>query len=235
MDKIVELHCLKHKYPDKTEISICGLDFIVNQGERIALIGPNGVGKTTLLLHLLGLLQPTEGLVKVFGVNPSKELSKIGQKIGVVVQNAEEQLMGPTVYDDIMFSLVNYGISDREARNRADKIIKELKIEYLKEKIVHYLSGGEKRKVALAGALVLEPELLILDEALAELDPEGIDIALKKILELNEKNKTAVILATNDTSLIQRFAEIVYVLEKGKIVFKGSFKELLDFKGRIKN
>jgi len=230
MREIIKVECIKHRYPDKTEVSVCGFKFIVRPGEKVALIGANGSGKTTLLLHLVGLLKPTEGKVEVFGVDPCKKFFQIGRKIGIVMQNVEDQLIGPTVFDDIAFSLNNYGIPKKEIEQRVNEIIKELKIEDLKDKIVHYLSGGEKKKVALAGALVLKPELLILDEALTELDPETVELSLRKLDEFNKRYNTAILMATNDIDLVSKFADIVYLLAKGKITFKGTFDELVKSK-----
>ncbi len=234
MKEMVKVECLKHRYPDKTEISICGLKFIVRPGEKIALIGENGSGKTTLLLHLVGLLKPTEGKIEVFDVNPAKDFDKIGKRLGFVSQNVEDQLIGPTVFDDIAFSLINYGFDRKEINKRVEEIIRHLKIKNLENKIIHYLSGGEKKKVALAGALVLKPELLILDEALAEIDAETTEIILQILDEFSKKYKTAIIMATNDIPLIQKFASIVYLLEKGAITFKGTFRELLKSKKEYK-
>jgi cobalt/nickel transport system ATP-binding protein len=224
--EIVKVSCLKHRYPDQTEVSICGLDFIIYEGEKVALIGANGSGKSTLLLHLVGFLKSTAGKVEVFGINPADKFQKIGKKIGVVFQNVEDQLIGPTVFDDIAFSLINYGFSKKEVEQRTNEIIKKMRIEDLKNKLVHYLSGGEKKKVAIAGALVLRPELLILDEALAELDFESTRLILEILNEYNKKYNMAVIMATNDLSLLESFADIVYLLEDGQITFKGTFREL---------
>ncbi len=170
-ERIVEVDCITHVYPDMTKVQICGLDFIVNRGERVSILGANGCGKTTLLKHLLGVLVPREGRVKVFGVDPGKEYRKIREKIGVVMQDVDEQILGPTVLDDILFAPLNYGVERARAETLAREVMERLNIESLQGKIVHYLSGGEKKKVALAGALVMEPELLILDEPFTGLDP----------------------------------------------------------------
>jgi len=227
---IVKIKCLKHRYPDQTEISACGLEFLAYPSEKIALIGKNGAGKTTLLYHLLGLLKPTQGEVKVFNLDPAQEFSKIGPKIGFVVQNPEEQLIGPTVFEDIAFSLINYGFTHSETEKRTKKIIQDLKIKHLQDKLIHYLSEGEKKKVALAGALALEPKLLLLDETLSEIDQESLKIILKKLNELNQKNKMTIIMATNELPLLADFFEIIYLLENGRIVFKGNFDELTRFR-----
>src|SRR5512139_132435 len=163
-ERIVEVDCITHVYPDMTQVQICGLDFIVNRGERVSILGSNGCGKTTLLKHLLGVLVPKNGSVKVFGVDPGKEFSKIREKVGVVMQDVDEQILGPTVYDDILFAPLNYGIDRKKAETMAKAVIGILNLEPIQKKIVHYLSGGEKKKVALAGALVMAPDLLILDE-----------------------------------------------------------------------
>ena len=152
MEKIIEISCFEHVYPDKTKIELCGIEFIVCKGEKVALLGPSGGGKTTLIKHVLGLLTPSHGEIRVFGVDPYKEYNKIKKRIGVVLQNVDEQLIGPTVLEDVMFSPLNYGHSQEESKEMALKILEQFGISDLKDKIIHYLSGGEKRKVALAGA-----------------------------------------------------------------------------------
>ncbi len=112
-----------------TQVQICGLDFIVNRGERVSILGSNGCGKTTLLKHLLGVLVPKEGRVKVFGVNPGKEFSKIREKVGVVMQDVDEQILGPTVYDDILFAPLNYGVEKKKAEAMAKVVIERLNLD----------------------------------------------------------------------------------------------------------
>ena len=170
METIVAVSCLKHIYPDTTEIHICGLDFLVNRGERVVVLGGNGSGKTTLLYHILGLLKPDEGKVSVFGVNPASEYKALRERIGVLLQNVEEQILSPTVWEDISFSPRNYGYAKEKTGRMVEEVMAELGIAHLRDRICHYLSGGEKRKVALAGALVMRPELLVLDEPFEGLD-----------------------------------------------------------------
>jgi len=186
-ERLVEVECITHVYPDMTKVQICGLEFIVNQGERVGILGSNGCGKTTLLKHLLGILIPKEGSVRVFGMDPVREYSKIRERIGVVMQDVDEQILGPTVYDDVLFAPLNYGIPKDRAEAMAKVVIERLNIENLQGKIVHYLSGGEKKKVALAGALVLEPALLILDEPFTGLDPMSRRDLIQTLNELNRE------------------------------------------------
>src|SRR4030043_751702 len=135
-EMIVVVDCITHVYPDMTKVQICGLDFIVNQGERVGILGANGCGKTTLLKHLVGVLVPKDGSVKVFGIDPGKEFSKIREKVGVVMQDVDEQILGPTVYDDILFAPLNYGTEKTKAERLARDVIEKLGIESIQGEMV---------------------------------------------------------------------------------------------------
>jgi cobalt/nickel transport system ATP-binding protein len=213
-ETIVSVSCLKHVYPDTTEIHICGLDFVVNRGERVVVLGGNGSGKTTLLYHILGLLAPDEGKVVVFGVTPSKQYNSIRERIGVLLQNVDDQILSPTVWDDISFSPRNYGYGKQESGHMVEQVMDELGIRHLRDKICHYLSGGEKRKVALAGALVMRPELLILDEPFEGLDSRSRTELVTLLNKRNGEGMT-IIMSTHDLNLVSGFADRVYVLAKG--------------------
>ncbi len=225
MSKIVELKCLKHRYPDRTEVSACGLDFVVERGEKIGLVGGNGSGKTTLIMHIVGMLKPSEGSVSVLGVDPYEDFSEIGKSVGVVVQQVEDQLVGPTVEEDIKFSLFNYGFGKEEMEKRTKEVMVRLDIEELKDKVIHYLSGGQKKKVALAGALVLKPKLLVLDEAFNQIDPEGLEKVISLMDDYCKNYGMSVVMAVSNKEDIKHF-NTIYLLEDGKIVFKGTEKEL---------
>ncbi len=214
METIVNVSCLKHVYPDTTEIHICGLDFVVNRGERVVVLGGNGSGKTTLLYHILGLLAPDEGKVAVFGVNPAKQYNSIRERIGVLLQNVDDQILSPTVREDISFSPRNYGYGKEESGRMVEQVMDELGILHLRDKICHYLSGGEKRKVALAGALVMRPELLILDEPFEGLDSRSRTELVTLLNKRNSEGMT-IIMSTHDLNLVPGFADRVYLLAKG--------------------
>jgi len=233
-ERIVEVDCITHVYPDMTKVQICGLDFIVNRGERVSILGSNGCGKTTLLKHLLGVLIPKDGSVKVFGVDPGKEYSKIREKIGVVMQDVDEQILGPTVYDDILFAPLNYGIEKKKAEAMAKVVIEKLSLESIQKKIVNYLSGGEKKKVALAGALVMEPDLLILDEPFTGLDPVSRRDLIQILNELNKEKGITFIITLHEVDLVPEMTDILYLMhghgdlsERGRPdeIF-GKFKDL---------
>jgi cobalt/nickel transport system ATP-binding protein len=212
MERVVEIDCITHIYPDLTKVQICGLEFVVNRGERVSILGTNGCGKTTLLKHLVGLLVPKDGSVKVFGINPGKEFSKIRNKIGVVMQDVDEQILGPTVHDDILFAPLNYGVPQAEAEALAKEVIERLSLQSIEGKIVHYLSGGEKRKVALAGALVLKPELLILDEPFAGLDPLSRRDLIRILNELNRDNRVTLIMTLHEVDLVAEVTDVLYLM-----------------------
>jgi cobalt/nickel transport system ATP-binding protein len=212
-EAIVSVSCLKHVYPDTTEIHICGLDFVVNRGERVVILGGNGSGKTTLLYHILGLLTPNEGRVAVFGLNPSEKYHEVRERIGVLLQNMDDQILSPTAWEDISFSPRNYGYGKEETARMVDQVMDELGIQHLRDKICHYLSGGEKRKVALAGALVMRPELLILDEPFEGLDSRSRTELVSLLNKRNEEGMT-IIMSTHDLNLVAAFADRVYVLAK---------------------
>jgi len=226
-DVAASISCVKHRYEDGSKVELCGLDFVVGHGRRVALLGPNGSGKTTLLFHLVGILRPSEGAVSVMGVDPAHDFAKVRRRIGVVLQNVDEQLLAPTVWDDVSFSPRQYGLPKEEVRERTEGALALLGIGHLRDKVPHYLSGGEKRKVAIAGALVLDPELLILDEPFEGLDPrarrEVLDLLNRRVAERG----MTMIISTHDVNFVPEMADEVYVLAHGgHIVLHGSPRDI---------
>ncbi len=221
-EAVLRVSCVRHLYPDQTQVYLCGLDFVVEKGQRVVILGPNGSGKSTLLNHILGLLTPDEGEVSVFGVNPAKHFNRIRERVGVVLQNVEEQIIAPTVWDDVSFSPRNYGYPEAEVEKKVDEVLQDVAIPHLKHKVCHYLSGGEKRKVALAGALVLRPELLIMDEPFAGLDPRSRSEIADLLVALQERYEMTTVIATHDVASVSRLADTVYMLiQGGEIVARG--------------
>lgn len=235
MDKpFVHVSCITHLYPDETKVSICGLDFNVAKGERVAVLGPSGAGKSTLLKHILGILKPKEGTVEVFGVNPSTHFDDIGKRIGMVMQDTEEQIIGPTVFDDLQFTPLNFGYNKQGAEELANSILKRFRIEHLKNKLPQYLSGGEKRKVALASALVLSPEIIILDEPFAGLDPLTTDFYIDILNEENKKRQATIITTLHDVDIVPRIADTLYLMKLGgKLSNKGTPGEIFSKPGLL--
>ncbi len=223
----VRVSCVRHIYADRTQVHLCGLDFVVPKGRRVVILGPNGSGKSTLLYHILGLLSPDEGEVSVFGVNPARAFNKIRERVGVVLQNVDEQILAPTVWDDVSFSPRNYGYAPAEVDRLVDEVLDEVGIAHLRDKVCHSLSGGEKRKVALAGALVLKPELLVMDEPFEGLDPRSKSDLASLLYELHKKNGMTMITASHDVHTVPDLADTVYVLvHGGEIIAHGPPEEI---------
>ena len=235
-NEVVHVSCVRHVYEDGTEVHLCGLDFFATRGSRVAVLGPNGSGKTTLLFHVLGLLRPQEGEVSVFGVDPAKDWPSIRRRVGVVLQNVDEQLVAPTVVEDVAFSARQYGLPEDEVAERAERAMGRLGIGHLADRVPHYLSGGEKRKVALAGAIVLDPDLLVLDEPFEGLDPAGREALIEMLATLSTESDTTVIMATHDIDSVPVFADHAFVLATGgDIVLRGTPAEVFAGAARLRD
>jgi cobalt/nickel transport system ATP-binding protein len=233
---IAQVKCLRHVYPDQTEVDLCGLDFSVCTGQRIAILGANGSGKSTLIFHLLGLLAPVDGDVTVFGVNPSRQFKEIRHRIGVVLQNVDDQIIGPTVWDDVTFTPRALGWPQREVEIKGEAILDKLGISHLKSKVPHYLSGGEKRKVALAGALVTEPELLIMDEPFTGLDPRSRTELAALLVQLHAERGITYIVSTHEIDYVPAIADWVYVLAgRDGIVISGPPEQVFAQPGALRD
>jgi cobalt/nickel transport system ATP-binding protein len=232
---MVRVSCVRHTYPDRTQVHLCGLDFVAHRGERVVVVGPNGCGKTTLLFHILGLLEPQEGEVKVFGVDPARHFNHIRERIGVLMQNVDEQIIAPTVWDDVSFSPRAYGYGDAEVERMVSAALERVGIAHLRHKVCHHLSGGEKRKVALAGALVLEPELLVLDEPFEGLDPSSRSDLVGLLNQLHRDQSVSLIMATHDVNVVPLMADRVYVLVGGgEIAAQGPPREIFRDPGLLR-
>jgi cobalt/nickel transport system ATP-binding protein len=180
-----------------------------------------------MLFHLLGLFRPSHGQIEVLGVNPSEDYIKIRGRIGVLVQNVEEQIIAPTVWDDISFSPRNYGYKREDIERLVEDVMEKLDIKHLRDKVPHYLSGGEKTKVGLAGALVTRPELLVLDEPFEGLDPTCRLDLIALLNRINTENQTALIISTHNIDTVPLIADTVYLMAAGgEFVAKGSPKEI---------
>lgn len=226
MKKIIELSSVFYNYPNGYK-AIQDVSFEAFEGDRIAILGPNGAGKSTLLLLLAGLIKPSKGIVKLFGFDTkSKEFESVRRRIGIVFQNPDEQLFCPTIWEDVVFGLENLGLSEKEIELRANEALEFVGLLDHKQKAPHRLSVGEKKKASIATALALKPDILLLDEPTANLEP-----ALKRefISLLNKlyKKKMNVVIATHDVDLIPYIVQEVYLLNNGKVIAKGDIKEIL--------
>ena len=223
-EAIVQVRGLSHVYPDRTEVSLRGVELEVRPGEITALLAANGAGKTTLLQHIAGLLQPTQGSIRVFGRDPFRDFEEVRTRLGVVFQNPAEQIIGPTVREDVALGLGHLKLSRRELEAKVMAVLESLEIAHLAQRIPHYLSGGEIRKVALAGALAAEPELLILDEPFAELDARAVRELTALLKRINGERGMAIIFTSHHLEPVAMLAGSVYVLDGGGVVAQAPWK-----------
>lgn len=222
---LVDLQCEAHTYPDGT-VGMHDVDFSVYPDEVVALVGGNGAGKSTLLEHLNGTLVPDHGELVVDGTPITEDnVAHARKEVGFVFQDADTQLVAPTVLDDVTFGLQNYGVPGDEARARAREALATVDASHLEDRIPHYLSGGEKRLVGIAGVLVLEPSVVVLDEPLAGLDPERSRLVADRIQQIHAEG-ISVVLSTHDLEFAAEVADRVCVMADGNVVGSGTPREV---------
>ncbi|MDW8325010.1 MAG: ABC transporter ATP-binding protein [Anaerolineales bacterium] len=214
---------LHYRYPGAADDALRDVSFEFPAGQRIALLGRNGSGKSTLVLHCNGLLRPRRGTVRLDGqpvAYDRRSLLRLRRHVGVVFQNPDEQLFSASVAEDISLGPLNLGLSQAEVRDRVQIAAALCDIEPLLERPTHALSGGEKTRVALAGILAMDPDILIADEVTNSLDPWMRQQVLVIFERLVAQAKT-VMLATHDLELARRWADRVLVMEAGRLVANG--------------
>ena len=207
------------------------MSFSIEKGEAVGLIGANGAGKSSMLKVLLGLL-PHEGEILVNGIPLCKQnLAEIRRILGFVLQKSENQMFMPTVYDDMMFGLLNYGMSKEDAEHRVDAVLEQLDLTQLKNKYNHKISGGEKRMAAIATVLAMEPEVIIMDEPSVSLDPYNRRAVINVINSLTQTK----IIASHDLDMIMETCRRVILISDGQIVASGAAMEILRNKELLEN
>ncbi len=222
MDPLIEIRGLRFRYPDGT-VALDGVDFRLMPGETVVLFGANGSGKTTFALHLNGLLEG-EGEVTVCGLGMTKKnLPAIRRKVGMVFQDSDEQLFMPTVLEDVCFGLLNLGVERERAMEQAQEALAQVGMASATGKAPYHLSEGEKRRVALAGVLVMRPEILVLDEPTTYLDPPG----KRDLIALLRNLPQAKIIVTHNTLLARTLADRAVFFKKGKIAGEGPVVEMI--------
>ena len=218
---------LLHRFPDGTTVDLRRFSLEVAPGERVAFLGGNGSGKSTVVHALVGLLEPEEGEVRVFGQDPARAWEALRSRVGVVMQHVDDQLLGLTALDDVELGLRAYVADRSERRERARAALRRAGAEALADRVPHALSGGEKRRVAVAGALAHGPELVILDEVFGALDLGARDEVLGILLEEHRTRKTALLVVTHDVAWSPEFADRVVVLLRGKDPWTGRPADLV--------
>jgi cobalt/nickel transport system ATP-binding protein len=224
---IFKIENLTHEYSDGT-LALDSVSLSFERAERIALLGTNGSGKTTLLNHLNGILKPTSGQI-LFDGTPlkydAKSLLELRKRVGFVFQDPNDQLFAPTVKQDVAFGPLNLGFTTEKVKFIVDEALKTVGMNEFAEKPPHFLSLGQKKRVALAGVLAMQPEVIIMDEPTSNLDPRATSEILHLLLQLNKQAGITLLLATHDVDMVPLFANKLYILNKGKLVSEGTPEE----------
>jgi cobalt/nickel transport system ATP-binding protein len=223
---LIETRDLCYSYPHSVR-ALEGINFIAPRNARIAVIGSNGAGKSTLFKHFNGIFKPSSGSVLIRGEPITKaNIREVRKFVGIVFQNADDQIFSPTVEQDVAFGPTNLGLDEETVHHRVHEALKIVGIEELAERVPHHLSGGEKKRVAIAGVIAMEPEVLVLDEPTAGLDPQGVHDLIGFINSLSKKYGMTVIFSTHDVSLVAEVADYIYVMNKGRFVAEGNVEQI---------
>jgi len=229
VENLIQVKNLIHIYSDNgsgKKYGIKDVTFSVEKGEFIILAGKNGSGKTTLLRHLNGLLLPTSGEVLISGINIQKNIVEIRKKVGMVFQDADSQIVGETVFDEVAFGLENLKFPRKLINEKVESTLELLSLIQLADRNPATLSGGEKRKLAIAGILVMEPDVILFDEPFSNLDYPGASNLLSLITRLN-KNGITIIIATHEIEKVIDRATRMVIMDNGHIKKDGTPAELV--------
>ena len=226
MTTAIEIRDLRYRYPDGTE-ALRGVSFSVDEGHCVGLIGPNGAGKSTLLLHLNGLLPEKldgQSTVLIAGKPITTDSAMaVRRQVGFLFQDPNDQIFCPTVFEDVAFGPQQFGLAPEEVRSRVAKALSQVALAGFETRSPHHLSGGEKRRVCLAGVLACEPTVLVLDEPTSNLDPRG----RRELRELLRSIPITKIIATHDLEFVVELCSRVVVLSKGQIVADGETAKIM--------
>ena len=229
MKALFEFQNVCYRYPGHKQLALQDVTVRLPEGEKIAVVGRNGAGKSTLFLHCNGLYRPLCGQVLFRGrplAYDRASLKRLRQQVGMIFQNPDNQLFSANVAQDISFGPLNLGLSEAETRRRVLEVAEMCDITHVLDRPTHSLSGGEKTRVALAGVLAMQPEVLVADEPLANLDP-WMRLTFFEILQRFYDRGKTIIMATHNLSVVRYWASYVIVLQQGRVVFSGTPKELL--------
>lgn len=222
----INLSHVNYNYISGTK-ALKNINMKIEQKERIAILGQNGAGKSTLFQLFNGLLTPSSGSIFINGIKLSKKnLSKIRKEVGMVFQDSDDQLFNSNVYQEVAYAPLNMGLRGKALEERINWALDSTKISGYENRKPHSLSGGEKKRVALASVLAMKPKILVLDEPTMALDPIGVSQLIKLLNYINKKLEITIIFSTHDVDIVPLLADKVYVLNKGEIILNGSPSEV---------
>lgn len=219
---LVEIKNLKFSYPTGEE-ALKGIDLKIYRGERLAILGANGSGKSTFFLNLNGVLTPQEGEIYYKGQrigSRKKDLNRLRRHIGIVFQNADNQIVASTVEGEVSFGPMNLNLTKREVRDRVEEALERMNLLDFKARAPHYLSGGEKKRVTVADVIAMHPDIFVFDEPTAALDPMGAE-TLEETLKLLSKADKTIVISTHMVDFAWRWADRIVVFSDGRILGEG--------------
>lgn len=228
MNYAMEVRELCYTYEDGT-VALDHISLGAQRGKVTGILGANGTGKSTLFLNLNGVLTPSGGQVSLDDRVVSyirKDLPELRRRVGVVFQDPDDQLFSADVYRDISFGAVNLGLSEEIVRSRVEAAMERTGVTALREKPTHALSYGQKKRVAIAGVLVMEPSVMILDEPTAGLDPQGVSDIMGLLTDLRDSLGMTILLATHDMDIVPLYCDYAYLLSEGKVADHGTPADL---------
>ena len=221
-DFVIDVENISYTYDGNRKKALDGVSLQIRRGQKVAFMGGNGSGKSTFFLCLNGLVRPQEGCIRIDGEKigySRKELLDVRRKVGIVFQEPDNQLFSAGVYEEISFGILNLGVDEQTARREVERVIGELGIAPFQDRPAHALSGGQKKQVAIADILVMHPEIMILDEPVAALDPEHTETVHRIVEELTEKGIT-VLMSTHDIDYALGWADEIVLMYEGKVLKK---------------
>lgn len=222
-DSVIHVADLSFAYPDGHP-ALHGVSFEIKPGEKVALVGPNGAGKSTLVLHLNGVLTGN-GHVCISGLAPIKDnLPYIRQKVGMVFQNPDDQLFSPTVFEDVAFGPLHMGYPEDEVRLRVSQALSRVHMTEYADRLSHHLSMGEKKRIAIATVLAMDPDILVFDEPTAGLDPR----ARRSLINLLQEIPLTLLVSTHDMRMVAELFPRTIVMDHGSIVADGSTGDIME-------
>lgn len=225
-EPLLETRNLTHRFSNGT-IGIEKISFTVSKGDFLIISGPNGSGKSVLMKHLNGLLNPTEGEIFLFGESIHKDIKKTRQMIGLVFQDADSQIIGQTVERDVAFGPENLKLPREEIDRRVENSLENVNLITKRKVRPHVLSGGEKRRLAVAGVLAMDSEILIFDEPFSNLDYPGVQKVLQQIVSLHKAGHTIIVI-THDLGKILAHSTSLIIMNRGKIAAQGKPETLVE-------
>lgn len=228
MNIIIETKNLCYSYDGGVK-ALSNMNIAFERGKITSVLGANGAGKSTLFLNLNGILTPDEGEVLYNGepiIYKKSHIRELRRKIGIVFQDPDDQLFSASVYKDISFGAVNLKLPKEEVKKRVEEAMERVGISDLRDKPTHALSFGQKKRAAIAGILVMKPEVIILDEPTAGLDPMSVSALMRLLEDICKNENTTIILSTHDIDIVPIYSDYIYVINEGKILTHGSSEEI---------